>query len=193
MIAGRISFIGAMDVASYPHTETIVVVEGELTLAEPGADPLVIGPRAGVVIGCGSPLHIQAGFRARFVFCAAPCEIQNRRGLAFPECRWSPRAHSNSGRAWSHACALQQQRLLDDVAQSGAGPLDSRHQHRIARSDGANEFIHLLASELPLEKPEGRVVSVAIGDALLLPPLARIGAQNIDRVVTFHVHRGIPA
>ena len=30
MIAGRVSFIGELDVASFPHIETIVVVEGEL-------------------------------------------------------------------------------------------------------------------------------------------------------------------
>src|SRR5688572_24068967 len=32
MIAGRTSFIGELAVASFPHIETIVVVEGELTL-----------------------------------------------------------------------------------------------------------------------------------------------------------------
>ena len=31
MSAGRVSFIGELDVASFPHIETIVVVEGELT------------------------------------------------------------------------------------------------------------------------------------------------------------------
>ena len=37
MIAGRVSFSGELDVASFPHTETIVVVDGELSLTTPGA------------------------------------------------------------------------------------------------------------------------------------------------------------
>ncbi|MDI9652129.1 hypothetical protein QM306_27405, partial [Burkholderia cenocepacia] len=47
MTAGRIAFVGALDVASFPHVETLVVVEGELTLEAAGAAPLVLGPRQG--------------------------------------------------------------------------------------------------------------------------------------------------
>jgi len=82
MSAGRTSFIGEIEVASYPHIETIVVVEGELTLTAAGAAPLVVGPQAGVVIGCGTSLHIQAGSRVRFVFCAAACEKPTQRRVA---------------------------------------------------------------------------------------------------------------
>ena len=32
MSAGRVSFVGELDVASFPHTETIVVMDGELSL-----------------------------------------------------------------------------------------------------------------------------------------------------------------
>ena len=67
MIAGRTSFIGELEVASFPHIETIVVVEGELTLTAAGAAPLVLGPQAGAVIGCGTALRIQAASRVRFV------------------------------------------------------------------------------------------------------------------------------
>ena len=69
MIAGRTSFIGELEVASYPHIETIIVVEGELTLTVAGATPFVLGPQAGAVIGCGTALRVQAGSRVRFVFC----------------------------------------------------------------------------------------------------------------------------
>jgi hypothetical protein len=73
MIAGRIRFIGELEVASFPHIETIVVVEGELTLAAPGAAPLVIGPQSGAVVGCGTALRILAASRVQLVFCAAAC------------------------------------------------------------------------------------------------------------------------
>jgi len=81
MIAGRASFIGKLDVASFPHVETIVVVEGELTLEAAGMAPLVLGPQAGAVIGAGTALCVRAGSRARFVFCAAACEKPTKRGL----------------------------------------------------------------------------------------------------------------
>ena len=81
MIAGRTSFIGELEVASFPHIETIVVVEGELTLTAAGAAPLVLGPQAGAVIGCGTALRIQAGSRVRFSFCAAACDKPTKRGL----------------------------------------------------------------------------------------------------------------
>jgi hypothetical protein len=81
MIAGRARFIGELDVASFPHIETIVVVEGELTLTAAGAAPLVLGPQAGAVIGCGTALRIQAASRVRFVFCAAACERPTKTGV----------------------------------------------------------------------------------------------------------------
>ena len=74
MIVGRTSFIGEFEVASFPHIETIVVVEGELTLTAAGTAPLVLGPQAGAVIGCGTALRIQAGSLVRFSFCAAACD-----------------------------------------------------------------------------------------------------------------------
>jgi hypothetical protein len=80
-IAGRTSFIGELEVASFPHIETIVVVEGELTLTAAGAAPLVLGPQAGAVIGCGTSLRILAGSRVRFLFCAAACDKPTKRGL----------------------------------------------------------------------------------------------------------------
>ena len=47
MIVGRTSFIGEFEVASFPHIETIVVVEGKLTLTATGTAQLVLGPQAG--------------------------------------------------------------------------------------------------------------------------------------------------
>lgn len=38
------------DIANFQHTETLVVVEGELVLAADGAEPLVVGANAGAVV-----------------------------------------------------------------------------------------------------------------------------------------------
>lgn len=81
MIVGRTSFVGELEVASFPHIETIVVVEGELILTAAGAAPLVLGPQAGAVIGCGTKLRIQTESGVRFSFCAAACDKPTKPGL----------------------------------------------------------------------------------------------------------------
>ncbi|WP_246678844.1 MULTISPECIES: hypothetical protein [unclassified Mesorhizobium] len=81
MIVGRTSFVGELEVASFPHIETIVVVEGELILTAAGAAPLVLGPQAGAVIGCGTTLRIQTESGVRFSFCAAACDKPTKPGL----------------------------------------------------------------------------------------------------------------
>ena len=58
MSAGRASFVGQRDVASYPHTETLAVVEGELTLSAPGSARHVIGAGAGAVIAAGTAVRL---------------------------------------------------------------------------------------------------------------------------------------
>ena len=73
MMVGRTSFIGEFEVASFPHIENIVVVEGKLTLTACGTAQLVLGPQESAVIGCGTALRVQAGSLVRFSFCAAAC------------------------------------------------------------------------------------------------------------------------
>ena len=75
MAAGRIGFVGELDVPSFPHIETLVVVQGELTLEAGGAAPLVVGPGQGAVIGGGTALRIAAQSPVRLMFCAAACAV----------------------------------------------------------------------------------------------------------------------
>ncbi|MDR5671274.1 hypothetical protein KPA97_68760, partial [Burkholderia cenocepacia] len=81
MAAGRIGFVGELDVSSFPHIETLVVVQGELTLEAAGAAPLVLGPGQGAVIGGGTALRIAAQSPVLLTFCAAACETPTKRGL----------------------------------------------------------------------------------------------------------------
>src|SRR4051812_43899259 len=67
MSAGRVSFVGELEVARFPHTETIVVIDGELSLTAAGAAPLVLVCGEGAVIARGTALRIGAGSRTLFV------------------------------------------------------------------------------------------------------------------------------
>ena len=64
MSAGRTSFVGEVDVADYPHTETLVVVEGEVSLFATGAantEPLMLRRGEGAVIARGTALAAERG------------------------------------------------------------------------------------------------------------------------------------
>ena len=196
MSAGRTSFIGELDVASFPHIETIVVVEGELTLTAVGAAPLVLGPQAGAVIGCGTELRILAESRARFVFCAAACEKPTKRGL-FPLRANADFKPSKAPPAETLLGPTPECRsdnvFTDDGAQYIAGTWDSTPYHRIVRGHRLNEFMHLLAGSVRFAARDGSVLSVSAGDALFVPQGAPIGWESSDRVAKFFVVQTVQA
>ena len=196
MAAGRISFIGELEVASFPHIETIVVVEGELTLTAAGAAPLVLGPDAGAVIGCGTALRTQAASQARIVFCAAACDKPTKRGI-FPLRADADFKPSNSLPAEILLGPVPQCRsdnvFTDDAAHYLAGAWDSTPYHRIVRPHRLNEFMHLLAGSVRFAAPDGSVLSVGTGDALFVPQGAPIGWESRERVAKFYVCQSVPA
>jgi uncharacterized cupin superfamily protein len=196
MSAGRISFIGELDVASFPHIETIVVVEGELTLTAAAAAPLVLGPQAGAVIGCGTALRILAESRARFVFCAAACEKPTRRGL-FPLRANADFKPSKAPPAETLLGPTPECRsdnvFTDDAVQYIAGTWDSTPYHRIVRPHRLNEFMHLLAGSVRFAAPDGSVLAASAGDALFVPQGAPIGWESSDRVAKFFVVQTVQA
>lgn len=196
MIAGRTSFIGELEVASYPHIETIVVVEGELTLTAAGETPLVVGPQAGAVIGCGTAVRIQAGSRVRFVFCAAACEKPTQRGV-FPlhaDANFKPTGTLPAEVLLGPVPECRSDKVFtEDAAQYLAGTWDSTPYHRIVRAHRMNEFMHLLAGSVRFAAPDGSVLSAGAGDAVFVPQGAPIGWESSDRVAKFYVCQTVPA
>ena len=190
MIAGRTSFIGELDVASYPHIETIVVVEGELTLTVAGAAALVLGPQGSAVIGCGTALRIHAASRVRFSFCAAACEKPTKRGIIplRADADFKPSAAPPAETLLGPTPQCRSDNVfIEDAAQYRAGTWDSTPYHRIVRPHRMNEFMHLLAGSVRFAAPDGSVLSVNKGDALFVPQGAPIGWESSDRVAKFYV------
>jgi uncharacterized cupin superfamily protein len=196
MAAGRASFVGEIDVASFPHIETIVVVEGELILTAAGAAPLVLGPQAGAVIGCGMALRIQARSRARFVFCAAACDQPTKRGVVAlrADAEFKPTATLPAEVLLGPAPQCRSDNVFtDDAARYLAGTWDSTPYHRIVRPHRLNEFMHLVAGSVRFAAPDGSVLSVGTGDALFVPQGAPIGWESSDRVAKFYVVQSVQA
>lgn len=196
MIAGRTSFIGELEVPSFPHIETLVVVEGELTLTAAGEAPLVLGPQAGAVIGCGTALRVQASSRVRFSFCAAACEHPTRRGLFAlrADASFKPSATLPAEVLLGPSPECRSDNVfLDDGAQYSAGTWDSTPYHRIVRPHRMNEFMHLLAGDVRFAAPDGSVLSVGAGDTLFVPQGAPIGWESSARVAKFYVCQSVQA
>ena len=190
MVAGRTSFIGELEVACFPHIETIVVVEGELTLEPAGAAPLVLGPQSGAVIGCGTSLRIVAGSRAQFVFCAAACEKPTKRGLIplRADADFKPSATLPAEVLLGPAPQCRSDNVFtDDAAEYRAGIWDSTPYHRIVRPHRVSEFMHLVDGNVRFAAPDGSVLTARAGDALFVPQGASIGWQSNDRVAKFYV------
>jgi uncharacterized cupin superfamily protein len=196
MIAGRISFVGELDIPSFPHVETIIVVEGELRLEAAGAPPLVLGPQAGAVIGGGTALRLRAESRTRFVFCAAACEKPTKPGI-FPlraDADFKPSASLPAEVLLGPAPQCRSDNVFtDDGAEYSAGTWDSTPYHRVIRPHRVNEFMQLLAGSVRFAAPDGSVLSLGTGDALFVPQGALIGWESSERVAKFYVVQRVQA
>ncbi|MFC3282313.1 cupin domain-containing protein [Litchfieldella rifensis] len=190
MAAGRVSFAGELEVSSFPHTETIVVVEGELTLTETGAEPLVVGPGWGVVVGRGTDVQIRAQAGTRFVFCAAAGDASPMPGLTSlrPDANFKPSATLPAEVLLGPAPECRSDNVFtDEQTQCLAGTWDSTGYHRIIRPQGKNEFMYLVAGSVKFALPEGGALTVNAGESLFVPKGAPIGWESTERVAKFYV------
>lgn len=190
MAAGRVRFVGELDVASFPHIETLVVMEGSLTLEAAGKAPLVLGPGEGAVIGSGTALRVRTESRTLFVFCAAARKGSTQGGLVplRAEADFKPSATLAAEVLLGPAPECRSDNVFtDDDAQYKAGTWDSTPYHRIIRAHRVNEFMYLLAGGVRFAAPDGSVLSLAAGDAIFVPQGAPIGWESSERVAKFYV------
>jgi uncharacterized cupin superfamily protein len=196
MSAGRVSFVGEVDVARFPHTETLVVVDGELTLTAAGAAPLMLGRGEGAVIARGTALRIVAGSRTLFVFCAASAERPNDAGITplRADAAFKP---SNPPPAETLLGPTPECRsdnvFIDELADYKAGTWDSTPYHRIVRPHRVNEFMVLLAGGVRFASPDGSVLSTQAGDAIFVPQGVPVGWESSERVAKFYVVQEVRA
>lgn len=192
MCAGRVNFIGELEVAGFPHTETVVVMDGELTLAAPGAEPLVLRRGEGAVIARGTALRILAGARVLFVSCAAAAEGPGNPGLKRlrpdAEAHYKPTNPPPVEALLGPVPQCRSDRLfIDEQAQYQAGTWDSTPYHRTVRPHRLNELMVLLAGSVRFGSPDGSVLSACTGDAIFVPQGAPIGWESSERVAKFYV------
>lgn len=196
MAAGRVGFAGDVDVARFPHIETLVVIEGELTLTEPGKAPLVVGPQAGAVIAAGTAVRLQAASGVRFVSCTAKCDDTSAPGVMplRAEADFKPSNPPPAQTLLGPAPACRSDNVFTEAQlQYKAGTWDSTPYHRIVRAHPLNEFMHLLAGGVRFAGPDGSVLEARAGDALFVPQGAPVGWESRERVAKFYVVQTVPA
>jgi len=190
MSAGRIGFAGDVDVAHYPHTETLVVVDGELSLTRVGATPLVLGRGAGAIIARGTAVRIQAASRTRLVFCAAAAELANQPGITplRADAHFKPSNPPAADVLLGPAPQCRSDNVFkDELTGVLAGTWDSTPYHRIVRPHRVNEFMYLLAGGVRFASPDGSVLSTQAGDAIFVPRGVPVGWESSERVAKFYV------
>ena len=194
MSAGRVSFVGELDVASFPHTETIVVMDGELSLTAAGAAPLVLGRGEGAVIARGTAVRILAGSRTLFVFCAAAAEGPNNPGITplRADAAFKPSTPPPAETLLGPTPQCRSDNVFtDEQAEYRAGTWDSTPYHRVVRPHRLNEFMYLLAGGVRFASPDGSVLSANAGDALFVAQGAPIGWESSERVAKFYVVQNV--
>jgi uncharacterized cupin superfamily protein len=196
MSVGRIGFVGDVNVAHYPHTETLVVVEGELRLTSAGAAPLVLARGAGAVIARGTAVRIQAASHTRFVFCAAAAERANQPGITplRADADFKPSNPPPADVLLGPAPQCRSDNVFkDELTGVQAGTWDSTPYHRIVRPHRVNEFMVLVDGGVRFASPNGSVLSAQAGDAIFVPQGVPVGWESSERVAKFYVVQEVRA
>lgn len=188
--AGRGAFAGAVEVAAFPHTETLVVLAGALTLAVEGAPALTVGAQAAVVIGRGTRLRIEAAPGTFFAFhaqiagaSALPGATLITRDLPLspstppaPEVLLGPAPQCRSHNVFT-----------DEAVKLRAGLWDSTPYARISRPHRLAELMHILEGAVDLTMADGTVVTVAQGETVFVPQGAPCAWTSRVHVAKFYV------
>jgi uncharacterized cupin superfamily protein len=193
MSAGRVSFVGELGVTIYPHIETLVVLDGELSLTVPGVAPLLLSAGEGAVIAFGTQLRIQAIAPTRFVFCAAAPAAptgHGQRGITRlrADADFKPSSPPPAEVLLGSTPECRSDNVFTDEATDfRAGTWDSTPYHRVVRPHRLNEFMFLLAGSVRFASSDGSVLVANAGDALFVPRGAPIGWESSERVAKFYV------
>ncbi len=190
MAAGRIDIDGVLEIAVFPHVETLVVVAGRLILVEPGKAPLVIAPGQGVVIARGTALQIEAAPGTRLVFCTATGALSADPGLTplLADAAFKPSAPPPVDVLLGPVPDCRSANVFtDEAARYRAGTWDSTPYRRIVRPHRVNELMHLLAGSVSLAAPDGSVLEGRAGDSVFVPWGTACGWDSRKPVAKFYV------
>lgn len=190
MAAGRVSFAGVVESASFPHSETMIVVTGRLSLSVAGAPSLDLAPGAAAVVARGSALRLEAAPGTRWAFCAATGESAAAPGVtALPaDATLSPSAPPPAEFLVGPVPQCRSfNAFTDEAARVRAGIWDSTPYQRVSRPHRVNELMHILAGSVDLTGEDGTVTRVGQGDTVFVAHGAPCAWDSDVHVAKFYV------
>ncbi|PZO02954.1 MAG: cupin [Hyphomicrobiales bacterium] len=188
--AGRVGFAGAVDVDSFPHTETMIVLAGALTLSVAGAPVLTLSPGSGVVIARGTRLRIEATQGTRWAFYAATTGTSSVPGITplRADAALAPSAGPPADLLIGPAPQCRSHNaFIDEAAKLRAGLWDSTPWARRSRPHKLSELMHILEGTVDLTGGDGTVLTVGPGDTVLVAQGAPCAWDSGVHVTKFYV------
>lgn len=196
MSVGRMRFQGEADITHYPHTETLVVVNGELSLQVAGAPARVLRCGEGAVIARGTALRVMAVSLTTFVFCAAAADAPHPGGLQLlhASADFKPSSPPTADVLLGPTPQCRSDNVFtDEASQVRVGVWDSTPYHRIVRPHRVDEFMFLLSGSVYFEQPDGSTLEACSGDAVFVPQGTPVGWESREHVAKIYVVRDLPA
>ena len=188
--AGRVGFAGALDVEAFPHTETMIVLAGALTLSVDGAPALTVAPGSGVVVARGTRLRIEAPAGTRWAFYAATAGTAAAPGITLlgADAALTPSAAPPIEVLIGSTPACRSfNAFTDEAANLRAGTWDSTPYARVSRPHKLSELMHILQGSVDLTGEDGTVFTVGQGDTVLVPQGAPCAWDSRVPVAKFYV------
>ncbi len=188
--AGRVDFAGAVDVESFPHTETMIVLAGALTLSVDGASAHTVAPRGGVVVARGTRLRIEAAAGTRWAFYAGTAGTVATPGVTLlsGDAPLTPSAAPPAEVLIGPAPACRSfNAFTEEGSNLRAGLWDSTPYARVSRPHKLSELMHILQGSVDLTVEDGTVFTVGQGDTVFVPQGAPCAWDSRVDVAKFYV------
>ncbi|MDP3410798.1 cupin domain-containing protein [Bosea sp. (in: a-proteobacteria)] len=188
--AGRVAFAGTVEIAAFPHTETMIVLSGALTLSVDGSPSLTVTPQTGVVIGRGTTLRLEAAPGTIWAFHAQIAGMSALPGLTLltQDLALSPSSPPAAEVLIGPAPQCRSHNAFTDAAiELRAGLWDSTPYARISRPHRLSELMHIVEGAVDLTGADGAVLTVSKGDTVFVPQGAPCAWESRVHVAKFYV------
>ncbi|MBB6222894.1 cupin domain-containing protein [Rhizobium leguminosarum] len=176
--AGSVDWNGKASIASFPHTECLVVVTGRLVLHS-GGSTFHLTSGDSVVIGRGEDITADAERGTRWIFCATTAATSSTQGVVAMD-RDAALAPSPPPPAQFVEGDTPQCRLVrafsDETAGFRAGVWATTPHIRLARPHPVHELMYILEGQADVTDGDGTLTSVGPGDAIF------VGRGTVNRL-----------
>ncbi|MBB4293998.1 putative cupin superfamily protein [Rhizobium leguminosarum] len=176
--AGSVHWNGKASIASFPHTESLVVVSGRLVLQSSGLT-VHLTPGDSVVIGRGEAITAEAEKGTRWIFCATTAATLRTPGMVAidRDVALAPSAPPLAQFVEGNTPQCSQFRAyLDEAAGFRAGVWATTPHVRLSRPHPVHELMYILEGQADVTDGDGTKTSVGPGDAIF------VGRGTINRL-----------